>query len=79
MLIGVGTLRAEGYAQLVRSPERRARRVAAGMTEDPPAVLISRRFDIPWEAGLFAAPEQPVLIYTGDRRRGGRRGGAGRE
>jgi riboflavin biosynthesis pyrimidine reductase len=28
-------------------------------------VLISRRFDIPWEAGLFAAPEQPVLIYTG--------------
>jgi riboflavin biosynthesis pyrimidine reductase len=65
VLIGTGTLRAEGYAQLVRSPERRARRVAAGLPEDPPAVLISRRFDIPWEAGLFAAPEQPVLIYTG--------------
>jgi riboflavin biosynthesis pyrimidine reductase len=65
VLIGVGTLRAEGYAQLVRSPERRARRVAAGLAEDPPAVLISRRFDIPWDAGLFAAPEQPVLIYTG--------------
>ena len=65
VLIGTGTLRAEGYAQLVRSPERRARRAAAGLAEDPPAVLISRRFDIPWEAGLFAAPEQPVLIYTG--------------
>jgi riboflavin biosynthesis pyrimidine reductase len=65
VLIGTGTLRAEGYAQLVRSPERRARRVAAGLAEDPPAVLISRRFDIPWDAGLFAAAEQPVLIYSG--------------
>jgi riboflavin biosynthesis pyrimidine reductase len=65
VLIGTGTVRAEGYAQLVRSPERRARRVAAGLPEDPPAVLISRRFDIPWEAGLFAAAEQPVLVYTG--------------
>ena len=31
----------------------------------PPAVLVSRSFDLPWEAGLFAAPEQPVLVYTG--------------
>jgi riboflavin biosynthesis pyrimidine reductase len=29
-----------------------------------PAVLVSRSFDLPWEAGLFAAPEQPVLVYT---------------
>ena len=65
VLIGTGTLRAEGYDRLVRSDERRARRRAAGLAEDPPAVLISRRFDIPWEAGLFQAPEQPVLIYTG--------------
>jgi riboflavin-specific deaminase-like protein len=65
VLIGTGTVRAEGYARLVRSEERRARRRAAGLSEDPLAVLISRRFDIPWRAGLFAAPEQPVLIYTG--------------
>ena len=65
VLIGTGTLRAEGYAQLVRSEERRARRLAAGLAEDPLAVVLSRRFDIPWEAGLFAAAEQPVLIYTG--------------
>ncbi len=55
VLIGTGTVRAEGYARLV-SPERRP--------SSPPAVLISRRFDIPWEAGLFAAADQPVLIYT---------------
>jgi riboflavin biosynthesis pyrimidine reductase len=55
VLIGPGTVRAEGYARLV-SPERRP--------SSPPAVLISRRFDIPWEAGLFAAADQPVLIYA---------------
>ena len=47
------------------SPSARERRLAAGLAEDPVAVLISRRFDIPWEAGLFQAPEQPVVVYTG--------------
>ena len=64
VLIGTGTLRAEGYARLVRREERRQRRVAAGLAEDPLAVILSRRFDVPWEAGLFQAPEQPVLVYT---------------
>ena len=42
-----------------------ARRTAAGLAENPLAVLLSRRFDIPWEAGLFQAPDQPVLVYAG--------------
>jgi riboflavin biosynthesis pyrimidine reductase len=29
-----------------------------------PAVLVTRSFDLPWEAGLFAAPGQRVLVYT---------------
>jgi riboflavin biosynthesis pyrimidine reductase len=64
VLIGPGTVRAEGYARLIGSEERRAARAAAGLAEDPPVAIISRRFDIPWEAGLFAASEQPVIIYT---------------
>jgi riboflavin-specific deaminase-like protein len=64
VLIGTGTLRAEGYDRLVKRAERRARRRAAGLAEDPLAVIVSRRFDVPWEAGLFQAPEQPVLVYT---------------
>jgi len=64
VLIGSGTLRAEGYARLVGSEERRARREAAGLAADPVAVLLSRGLDLPWDAGLFAAPEQPVLVYT---------------
>ena len=55
VLIGPGTVRAEGYGRLV-GPARRP--------PPPPAVLISRRFDIPWEAGLFAAADQPVIVYT---------------
>jgi riboflavin biosynthesis pyrimidine reductase len=53
VLIGPGTIRAEGYGRLV-GPQRRA--------DVPPAVLISRRFDIPWDAGLFQAADQPVII-----------------
>jgi riboflavin biosynthesis pyrimidine reductase len=64
VLVGSGTLRAEGYGRMVGSPERRAWRTAQGLAADPPAVLISRELDLPWEAGLFRAPEQPVLIYT---------------
>jgi riboflavin biosynthesis pyrimidine reductase len=54
VMIGPGTVRAEGYGRLL-SIDRRA--------EPPVAVLISRRFDIPWDAGLFAAPDQPVIVY----------------
>jgi riboflavin biosynthesis pyrimidine reductase len=64
VLIGSGTLRVEGYARLIGSEERRGRREAAGLAADPLAVLLSRGLDLPWDAGLFAAPEQPVLIYT---------------
>jgi riboflavin biosynthesis pyrimidine reductase len=28
-------------------------------------VIISRTGNVPWDAGLFRAPEQPVLVYTG--------------
>jgi riboflavin biosynthesis pyrimidine reductase len=65
VLIGSGTLRAEGYGRLVGNLERVARRQAAGRSSTPPAVLLSRSLDLPWDAGLFAAAGQPVLICTG--------------
>ena len=64
VMVGSGTLRAEGYGRLLRRPERRARRTAAGLAADPLAVLVSRELDLPWEAPLFQAAEQPVVIYT---------------
>jgi riboflavin biosynthesis pyrimidine reductase len=47
LLVGPGTVRAEGYGPL-----------------PCPAVLVSRSFRLPWEAGLFAAPGQKVLVYS---------------
>jgi riboflavin biosynthesis pyrimidine reductase len=65
VLVGTGTLNAEGYGRLVGNPERVARRAAAGLPPTPTAVVITRSFDVPWDAGLFAAEDQPVLVYTG--------------
>jgi riboflavin-specific deaminase-like protein len=64
VLIGPGTLRAEGYGRLVGSEDRRAHRESLGLAPDPPAVILSRSFDLPWDAGLFADVAQPVLVYT---------------
>jgi riboflavin biosynthesis pyrimidine reductase len=64
VLIGTRTLRAEGYGRLVGNPDRVARRTAAGRPPTPIAVLISRSLRLPWDAGLFAAADQPVLVYT---------------
>jgi riboflavin biosynthesis pyrimidine reductase len=65
VLIGTGTVRAEGYGTMVRNAERVARRRAAGLAPTPAAVLISRSGDIPGGAGRFAAADQPVIVYTG--------------
>jgi riboflavin biosynthesis pyrimidine reductase len=65
VLIGSNTLKIEGYDRLVKNEDRRRRRQAAGLAEDPVAVVLTRGADVPWEAGLFKAPEQPVLVYTG--------------
>jgi riboflavin biosynthesis pyrimidine reductase len=64
VLIGTGTLRAERYGRLVRRPERRARRAALGLAEDPLAILITRSGELPWSAPLFDAPEQRVVIVV---------------
>lgn len=64
VLVGTNTIRVEGYGRLVRNKERVARRETAGLHATPTAVLLSRSFDIPWGAPLFAAEDQPVIVYT---------------
>ena len=65
VLAGTATVRVERYGRLVRDPQRRARRAAAGLEPDPLAALVTRRGDVPWEAPLFADPEQRVAICSG--------------
>ena len=64
ILAGTGTLRAERYGRMVRDPERRAAREAAGLVGDPLAVVISRTLDVPWDIPLFADESQRVVVYT---------------
>jgi riboflavin biosynthesis pyrimidine reductase len=67
VLVGTGTLRVERYGRLIRRPERRARRAALGLAEDPVALLITRTGQVPWDVPLFEAPEQEVVIVTHPR------------
>ncbi|HEY6531800.1 MAG TPA: pyrimidine reductase family protein [Acidimicrobiales bacterium] len=67
VMVGAGTVRAEGYGP-VRLPEAtRAARVAAGRSEVPPLVVVSRRLDLDWDAPLFAhsTSPRPVVVTAG--------------
>lgn len=64
VLVGTGTLRVERYGRMVRDPARRARRAALGLAEDPIALLITHSGRLPWDAPLFAAPEQHVVVVA---------------
>ena len=64
VLVGTGTLRVERYGRLVRSEERRERRAQLGLAPDPLALLMSRSGDLPWNAPMFEAPEQRIVIAT---------------
>lgn len=62
VLAGTGTLRAERYGRLVATRQRRAAREALGLEGDPPLLVITRSGEVPWEAPLFAEPDQRVGI-----------------
>jgi len=64
VMAGTGTLRAERYGRIVRDPERRERRAAAGLHPESLAAIISRSADVPLDIPLFADPAARVVIFT---------------
>lgn len=64
VMIGAGTLRAEGYGRIIRDPAKRAERERDGLAPDPPTVLVSNRLEVPWDAALFTEGFGEVLIFT---------------
>jgi riboflavin biosynthesis pyrimidine reductase len=64
VMIGAGTLRAEGYGRVIRDPEKRAARERQGLSPDPLMVLISERLAIPWTAPLFTEGAGRVVAFT---------------
>lgn len=78
ILVGAGTVRAEGYGPPRPSPATRAARTARGQTEAPRLAIASRRLDIDLDAPLFAEADQPPLLVVCDATPASRRAAAAR-
>ena len=64
ILVGAGTVRADNPRLLVRSPQRRAERVAAGRSDTPVKVTLTASGDLDPAAAFFTAGDVPKLVYT---------------
>lgn len=56
VMVGAGTVRAEGYTELRLPPERVAARRAAGRSDVPAIAVVSRSLDLDWSARAFTDP-----------------------
>jgi riboflavin biosynthesis pyrimidine reductase len=65
VLAGTGTLRAEHYGRLVRTPERVERRIAHGLAPTPLLCIITRTGELPTEIPLLGDPESSVVVFAG--------------
>jgi riboflavin biosynthesis pyrimidine reductase len=64
VLVGAGTVRAEGYRRLVRDERRREIRRERGLAEEPLACIVSGRLALGREVPLLADPHARVAILT---------------
>ena len=65
ILVAAGTVRNEGYGYPKFSPERRARRLAAGRHEWPTFAIVSRRLELDLTSSLFVDPPVRTVVVTG--------------
>ena len=63
LLVGTGTIAAEGYASLV-DDDQRAARVAAGRPPHPLVATVSRSGEIPWDTPVFREPGVAKQVYA---------------
>jgi riboflavin-specific deaminase-like protein len=68
VMAGAGTVRAERYGRLVRDPDRRERRRAAGLEPDPLAVVVSARLSLEPDIPLLQDEGSRVVIVTASDR-----------
>jgi riboflavin biosynthesis pyrimidine reductase len=64
VLVGAGTMRAEGYGPARLSEEARARRRAWGLPSVPPIAVITRSCRLDWSARFFTEAQQRPLVVT---------------
>lgn len=64
VLVGAGTVRAEGYQAVRRSEARVAWRRERGLTDVPAIAVVTRTLDLDPSAALFTAATVPTLVVT---------------
>src|SRR5215204_5361101 len=73
ILVGAATVRADNPRLVVRSPERRARRVVEGRAPTPCKVTITRHPSLDPTAAVFAPRDGETLVYCASPSVGGTR------
>jgi len=64
VMAGAGTVRAERYGRLVRDERRRQIRRERGLAEEPLAVVVSARLELPDDVPLFTEAGARVVVVT---------------
>jgi riboflavin biosynthesis pyrimidine reductase len=65
LVVGAGTIRAEGYGPLRVSDEQQRRRVAAGQSPVPRLAVLTRSLDLDLDARVFTeASARPLVVTT---------------
>lgn len=64
VLVGAGTVRAEGYGPHRLHPDLAARRRADGRTEPAAIVVVSRSLALDYDAPLFTEAQTPTVVLT---------------
>ncbi|HEY6745463.1 MAG TPA: pyrimidine reductase family protein [Mycobacteriales bacterium] len=75
VLVAAGTIRVEGYGYPDFGPDRRARRVRAGLAELPTFAIVSRSLELDLSSSLFTDPPVRTVILTDDTAPADRRQG----
>ncbi len=66
ILVGAGTLRAEGYGPVELDAAASVRRAALGLVGAPAIAVLTRSCRLDWQAPLFGKADQRPLIVTSD-------------
>ena len=64
VMVGAGTAGTERYGRIIRDPDRRDRRRAAGLEPDPLAVIVSARLTVEPDLPLLQDESSRVVIVT---------------
>jgi riboflavin biosynthesis pyrimidine reductase len=64
VLVGTATLGTERYGRIIPDAARRERRLAAGLTAEPLACLVTRSGEVPTAIPLFDEPEARIVIFS---------------